>query len=176
MSKKDKKRIAELERQQSILSATVRVMREEHDYLSRCYHEDKFEQGSTPKSEPKQPEAAKDNPTMDGAKLDSEQVDFVLLGRDFSKSSMGMLKSMIQARGKTKCAGCQNIENILNKFKKLEDYLDVEYVKLETKVEKYEKKQYLSGGFFAVSGGTPTAEWSEVCTKKVAKKSKSKKK
>jgi len=67
-------------------------------------------------------------------------------------------------------------KNILNKFKKLEDYLDIEYVKLETKVEKYEKKQYLSGGFFAVSGGTPTAEWSEVCTKKVAKKSKSKKK
>jgi len=69
-----------------------------------------FEQASTPKSEPKQPETAKDNPTMDGAKLDFKQVDFFRLARDFSKSSMGMLISMIERRDKTKCAGCRNIE------------------------------------------------------------------
>lgn len=68
---------------------------------------------------------------------------------------------------------------ILNKLKKLEEYLDVEYVKLETKVEKYDKKRHFAGeylGFFAAKGGTPVSESSEVCTKKVAKKTKSKKK
>jgi hypothetical protein len=74
MSKKDKKRIAELERQQSILSAKIRVMREQQVTLRDNFilhlleeHSQIFEQGSIPQSEPKQPEAAKDSPTMDGA-------------------------------------------------------------------------------------------------------------
>jgi len=117
MSKKDKKRIAELERQQSILSATIRVMREEHDYLSRCYNEDKFGQDSTPKSEPKQPETAKDSPPMDGAIHDKTKCVAYEQGEEvLNKSTFDWLKQTRPKQDKTKCAGCQNIENILNKF------------------------------------------------------------
>jgi hypothetical protein len=64
MSKKDRKRIAELERQQSILCAKIRVMREQQVTLRDNFilhllkeHSPIFEHGSIPQSEPKQGKA-----------------------------------------------------------------------------------------------------------------------
>jgi hypothetical protein len=66
MSKKDKQRIAELERQQSILAANVRVLAHYFSQVLAAKEQPPFEQGSIPQSEPKQGETAKDSPTRYG--------------------------------------------------------------------------------------------------------------
>jgi len=129
MSKKDKKRIAELERDSRILSGKILNLQRNFELL---FKDVKQEQARADIAVSQRFEAlnmhfgifkagtissqtSKGSPTRDGAKLDFEQVDFVRLGRDFSKSGLGMLKSMFEGQDKTKCAGCQNIENVLNK-------------------------------------------------------------
>jgi hypothetical protein len=70
MSKKDKKRIAELERQQSILAAKVRIMQYYIGQLYAAKEQPAAFQSGTISSEPKQPETAADSPTRDGAIYD----------------------------------------------------------------------------------------------------------
>jgi hypothetical protein len=67
MSKKDKKRIAELERQQSILAAKVRIMQYYIGQLYAAKEQPAAFQSGAISSEPKQHETAKDSPTRDGA-------------------------------------------------------------------------------------------------------------
>jgi hypothetical protein len=127
MSKKDKKRIAELERGVLILSKRIKNLSIQQVTLRDNFilhlleeHSQIFEQGSIPQSEPKQPETAKDSPTRDGAKLDnSEQSCCIRLGRNWGKSGAGMFKSMFEGQDKTKCAGYCEGENVLPKFDKL---------------------------------------------------------
>jgi len=65
MSKKDKKRIAELERKESILAAKVRVMQYYIGPLYAAKEQLAAFQSGTISSEPKQPETAKDSPKQE---------------------------------------------------------------------------------------------------------------
>jgi hypothetical protein len=101
MSKKDKKRIAELERQQSILAAKVRVLAHYFSQVLAAKEQPQFEHGSVPQSEPKQGETAKDSPTRDCANQ--------------SKIDWANAKMRNSFFNKPKCAGFCEGENVLNK-------------------------------------------------------------
>jgi hypothetical protein len=64
MSKKDKKRIAELERQQSILSAKVRVLAHYFAQVLAAKEQPQFEQGSISQNEPKQDKSEQKKPAQ----------------------------------------------------------------------------------------------------------------
>lgn len=129
MSKKQRKRIAELEQDSRTLSGKILNLQRNFELLFKDVKQEQaradiavsqrfealnthfgiFKAGTIPS------ETANDSLARDGAKLDFEQVDFVRLGRNWGKSGDGMSKSMFEGQDKTKCAGCQNIENVLNK-------------------------------------------------------------
>jgi hypothetical protein len=93
MSKKDRKRIAELERQQSILCAKIRVMREQQVTLRDNFilhllkeHSPIFEQGSIPQSEPKQGKAEQEKPAQtEPATPEKEQELLAQLNAELAK-------------------------------------------------------------------------------------------
>ena len=107
MSKKDKKRIGELERQQSILLATMRVLRKDFNTLSLSIVQDKidairaansFQAGTIPSE--KEQEKTEQSDQSQAEKL---RQTFVRLGRNWGRTSLNFLEKAMaeKEQGKT---------------------------------------------------------------------------